>query len=87
MAGDEGDAAKPRGSHVFDFLDETTHTLFAYLEIEDEALWAKSADTEICRKWWDYMKDIMRTNPDNSPESRELTEVFHLEPESGKGRV
>ncbi|MGZ7443280.1 L-rhamnose mutarotase [Paenibacillus sp. TH7-28] len=69
------------------FLDETTHTLFAYLEIEDEALWAKSADTEVCRKWWDYMKDIMRTNPDNSPESRDLTEVFHLQAESGKERV
>lgn len=61
------------------FLDSKTNNLFAYLEIEDEELWNKSAETEICKKWWDYMKDIMETNPDNSPVSIELKEVFHLE--------
>ena len=60
------------------FLDAGSHTLFTYLEIEDEELWAKSADTPVCRKWWDYMKDIMETNPDHSPVSIELSEVFHL---------
>lgn len=68
------------------FLDEATHTLFAYLEIEDEELWAKSADTEVCRRWWDYMKDIMETNPDNSPVSHSLAEVFHLQKDALKGR-
>jgi L-rhamnose mutarotase len=60
------------------FLDAGTNTLFAYLEISDEALWAKVADTAICRKWWDYMKDIMETNEDHSPVSKDLREVFHL---------
>ncbi|MNC17322.1 L-rhamnose mutarotase [compost metagenome] len=60
------------------FLDAGTDTLFAYLEIADENLWEKSSDTEICRKWWDYMKDIMETNPDHSPVSINLPEVFHL---------
>lgn len=60
------------------FLDAGTHTLFAYLEIADEQLWAKTADTEICRKWWDYMKDIMETHEDHSPVSRDLPEVFNL---------
>ncbi|NLM49896.1 MAG: L-rhamnose mutarotase [Clostridiaceae bacterium] len=60
------------------FLDEETNTLFAYLEIKDEKLWEKSADTEICRKWWDYMADIMETNPDNSPVSVDLERVFTL---------
>lgn len=60
------------------FLDEQTCLLFAYLEIEDEERWAKSADTPECRKWWDYMKDIMETNPDHSPVSRELKDVFYL---------
>ena len=52
--------------------------LFCYLEIEDEEKWAQSADTEINRKWWDYMADIMDTNPDNSPVSTDLVPVFHL---------
>lgn len=60
------------------FLDEETGRLFAYLEVEDEALYEKMVDTEICRKWWDYMEPLMETNPDNSPVSVALKEVFHL---------
>ena len=67
------------GSNYTIFLDEETNTLFGYIEIEDSALWDKSADTAICRKWWDYMADIMETNPDNSPVSIDLTKVFHLD--------
>ena len=33
---------------------------------------------EIIRKWWDYMADIMEVNPDNSPLTAELEEVFYL---------
>lgn len=72
------------------FLDSASNTLFTYLEIEDEELWAKSADTAVCRKWWNYMKDIMETNPDNSPVSIELPEVFHLKakrPSLEKGAI
>ncbi|NSB13940.1 L-rhamnose mutarotase [Clostridium beijerinckii] len=61
------------------FLDPESSSLFAYLEIEDEELWNKSSETEICQKWWKYMKDIMETNEDNSPVSVELKEVFHLD--------
>ena len=61
------------------FLDEETNILYGYIELDDPKLWEKSADTEICRKWWDYMADIMETNPDNSPVSIELTPVFHLD--------
>ncbi|OWA35946.1 L-rhamnose mutarotase [Saccharibacillus sp. O16] len=60
------------------FLDPATDYLFAYLVITDEELWTRSADTEVCRRWWAYMKDIMETNDDDSPVSRELTEVFRL---------
>jgi len=60
------------------FLDKETLTLFGYLEIEDEALWSKTADTEINRKWWDFMADIMETNPDNSPIATNLQNVFHM---------
>ncbi|TWT37490.1 L-rhamnose mutarotase [Posidoniimonas corsicana] len=60
-------------------LLEETNQLFGYAEIESEAQWAAIADTEVCRRWWDHMQDIMATNPDNSPRSIELVEVFHLE--------
>ena len=61
------------------FLDRETNTLFGVLEIEDEARWAASANTAVCRRWWHYMKDIMETNPDESPVSVDLVPVFHLD--------
>lgn len=61
------------------FLDSESGSLFAYLEIENEDLWNKSSETEICQRWWKYMKDIMETNEDDSPVSVELKEVFHLD--------
>jgi L-rhamnose mutarotase len=67
------------GKNYTIFLDKETLTLFGYIEIEDEELWAKGADTAINRKWWDYMADIMETNPDNSPVSIDLQTVFHLD--------
>lgn len=60
-------------------LDEETDTLFAIIEIEDEAKWSGSADTVINRKWWDFMADLMGTNPDNSPVCIDLEELFHLD--------
>ena len=67
------------GKNYSIFLDRETNTLFGYIEIESEEKWARSADTAICRKWWDYMADIMDTNPDNSPVSIDLAPVFHLD--------
>ena len=67
------------GQNYSIFLDEETNILYGYLEVEDEEKWAKSADTPINRKWWDYMADIMDTNPDNSPVSIDLRSVFYLE--------
>ena len=61
------------------FLDPDTLTLFGYIEIQDEVLWEAAADTTINRKWWDYMADIMECNPDNSPVTVNLKEVFHLD--------
>ena len=61
------------------FLDKETNILFGYIEIEDLEKWNKSSDTDINRKWWDYMADIMETNPDNSPVSKDLEMVFHMD--------
>ena len=67
------------GKNYTIFLDRETLTLFGYIELDAPELWAKSADTAINRKWWDYMADIMETNPDNSPVSIDLQNVFHLD--------
>jgi L-rhamnose mutarotase len=61
------------------FLNRVTNQLFGYAEIESEELWQQIATTEICQRWWAYMKDLMLTNEDNSPASVALDEVFHLE--------
>ena len=67
------------GKNYTIFLDKETNTLFGYIEIEDEELWNKTAETEICKKWWKFMADIMETNSDNSPVTFDLREVFHLD--------
>ena len=61
------------------FLDPETLVLYGYIELEDEAKWSASAQTAICRKWWDYMADIMDVNPDLSPVCTALHPVFHLD--------
>ena len=67
------------GKNYTIFLDRETNVLFGCIEIESEELWAKTAETEICKKWWAFMADIMETNPDNSPVSVDLENVFHLD--------
>ena len=60
------------------FLDRQSSTLFAYVEIESEEKWDAIAMTEVCKKWWAYMADLMETNQDNSPVSLALDEVFFM---------
>ncbi len=72
-------ALKDHGAHNYSiFLDKETGRLFAYLEVEDEAMYEQIAATEICKKWWSYMEPLMETNEDSSPVSIDLEEVFHL---------
>ena len=60
------------------FLDEETNDLFAYFTIPDDEKLNELPAKEIMKKWWNYMKDIMLTNEDNSPVSIPLKEVFYL---------
>ena len=60
------------------FIDPATRDLFAYAEVESEERWAAIAKTEVCRRWWQHMRDVMPTLPDGEPVSRPLDEVFHL---------
>jgi L-rhamnose mutarotase len=71
---------RAHGVHDYSiFLDETDGSLFGYVEVEDEARWDAIAKTPVCRRWWMHMRDIMPTNPDDSPRSVPLREVFHLD--------
>lgn len=71
---------KRHGAHHYSiFLDPADGSLFAYVEIEDEARWNAIASTPECRRWWRYMREIMPSNEDDSPVSVELREVFYLE--------
>jgi L-rhamnose mutarotase len=67
------------------FLDPETNDLFGYVEISGEEQWQAIAATEVCRRWWRHMRDLMPTNPDGSPVSRDLREVFHLSAPEANG--
>ena len=72
------------GVHTYSiYLDEATNDLFGYVEIDDQARWDAVAATDVCRRWWGYMRDVMPANPDSSPVARELREVFHIERPAG----
>ncbi len=61
------------------FLDEETDTLFAYQEQTGENSSQELGNTDVVKRWWKYMADIMETNPDSSPVSIPLEQVFFLE--------
>lgn len=60
------------------FLDEETGDLFAVYDLAEENAIDKLPDLPVMKKWWAYMKDIMESNPDNSPVSKPLEEVFYM---------
>ncbi len=61
------------------FLDEETDTLFAFQKISGDESSQDLANNPLVKKWWAFMADIMETNPDNSPVSEALEEVFYME--------
>ena len=60
------------------FLDKETNFLFGVLKVENALSLDELPNHPVMKKWWAYMKDIMESNPDNSPVSIPLTEVFYL---------
>ena len=69
-------------SGVYDysiFWDRDTNILFACQKVSGEGGSQDLGHTAIVQKWWDYMADIMEVNPDNSPVSIPLPEVFYME--------
>ena len=61
------------------YLDPETHDLFGYVEVATEEQWAAVATTDVCRRWWSYMREIMPARDDDSPVTLDLREVFHIE--------
>ena len=61
------------------YLDSKTNTLFAFQYLADDATYCELAQKEIVKKWWHMMKDLMETNPDESPVCDDLIEMFHMD--------
>ena len=61
------------------FWDQETDSLFAFQKQAGDKGSQDLGQTEIVQRWWAYMADISETNPDNSPVSVELKEVFYME--------
>jgi len=60
------------------FLDEETNILFACQKQSGDQSSQDLGSNPVVQKWWAYMADIMETNPDNSPMTTPLEEVFYL---------
>ena len=60
------------------FLDKETNFLFGVLKVKNALNLDELPSHPVMKKWWAYMKDIMESNPDNSPVSVPLKEVFYL---------
>jgi L-rhamnose mutarotase len=61
------------------FLDPETLALFAVQKLADGHTADRLPQDPVVRRWWDYMADIMETNPDHSPVCVPLPEVFHAD--------
>ena len=60
------------------FLDPATLDLFGVLKATDPKALDTLPQQPVMMRWWNHMKDIMETNPDYSPVSIPLKEVFYL---------
>jgi L-rhamnose mutarotase len=59
------------------FLDEETGTLFSVQKLASNNTAAELRKTELMKRWWAHMADIMEVNPDNSPMRVPLKPMFH----------
>ncbi len=70
-----------KGAGIYDysiFIDEETNILFAVHKTKENVSAQDLGNTDIVKKWWKYMAEIMETNADNSPITTPLKEVFYL---------
>ena len=60
------------------WLDPETNHLFATLVRTDNHTMDALPRTEINRRWWDFMADVMQYNDRNEPNVVPLQNVFHM---------
>jgi len=61
------------------YLDEEHHVLFATLRRTSTHTMDALPKHPVMQKWWAYMGDIMRSNPDGSPVVEPLPCMFHMD--------
>ncbi|MDG2397386.1 MAG: L-rhamnose mutarotase [Flavobacteriaceae bacterium] len=59
------------------FFDSESNCLFAFQKYKSKGS-QELDDNPVVKRWWDFMKDIMETNTDNSPKQKDLNQVFSL---------
>ena len=59
-------------------LDAETNLLFGVLWRNEDHGMDALPDTEIMKRWWAHMADIMETHPDNEPIAIPLDTLFHM---------
>jgi len=61
------------------FLDEETNTLLGVQKTSGTEGSQDLGKLDIVQKWWKHMADIMETNPDHSPVTVPLEQVWHMD--------
>jgi L-rhamnose mutarotase len=61
------------------WLDPETNHLFATLVRADDHTMDGLPNTEINRRWWDFMADIMQVDELNRPVTVQLERVFQMD--------
>ena len=58
-------------------------TLFIYSEIADADTWERLWNLDIHLRWAAELEPYLELAADGTPDSQDLTEIFHLEPGAG----
>lgn len=73
-------ALRDAGVHDYSIWhDATTNELFAVMSIPDPSALADVRRSDVARRWWAHMADIMETQPSGAPVQTPLRRVFRLE--------
>jgi L-rhamnose mutarotase len=60
------------------YLDPASRTLFAVQQRTETHTVDQLPGLPVMQRWWDYMADLMDTNPDNSPVVQPLDCVYRM---------
>jgi L-rhamnose mutarotase len=69
---------KQNGIKNYDiYFDKNTHTLIA-VQYVDESINSNLKESPLMLEWWEYMANLMETNPDKSPIVMGLENIFSM---------